>query len=204
MLNENLDETAQAILQSASRRFLHYGFKKTTMSEIAGDCKMSTGNLYRYFQSKLDIVETFVRELRAEQIERLKNIADEPEMCAREKIRAFFEFKLKTAYERFHDNPKAYELSTELIQERPSFATEWEAAERDILGAIIQDGAVRGNFAIEDAYQSARILQDAAYRFTTAAVYHEGEYEEISVELHLVLNVMLDGFAYRASQAKAN
>ena len=43
---DNLDETALRILEAASDRFLHYGYGKTTMSEIAKDCNMSTGNLY--------------------------------------------------------------------------------------------------------------------------------------------------------------
>ena len=44
MPNEHLDEIATQILDAASRRFLHYGYGKTTMSEIAKDCNMSTGN----------------------------------------------------------------------------------------------------------------------------------------------------------------
>ena len=32
---ETLDDTAKQILDAASRRFLHYGYGKTTMSEIA-------------------------------------------------------------------------------------------------------------------------------------------------------------------------
>ena len=73
-----LDETARAILDAASRRFLHYGFGKTTMSEIAGDCNMSTGNLYRFFGSKLDIAEAFVRRLRADQVARLREVTARP------------------------------------------------------------------------------------------------------------------------------
>ncbi|MEZ5914966.1 MAG: TetR family transcriptional regulator [Parvularculaceae bacterium] len=47
-----LDETARAILDAASRRFLHYGYGKTTMSEIAGDCNMSTGNIAIFRQAR--------------------------------------------------------------------------------------------------------------------------------------------------------
>ena len=78
MPNEHLDEIATQILDAASRRFLHYGYGKTTMSEIAKDCNMSTGNLYRYFPSKLDIAEMFVRVLRGEQVDKAR-VLDENE-----------------------------------------------------------------------------------------------------------------------------
>ena len=78
MPTENLDETAKQILDAASRRFLHYGYGKTTMSEIAQDCNMSTGNLYRYFPSKLDIAEMFVRVLRREQVAKLRAVLLNP------------------------------------------------------------------------------------------------------------------------------
>ena len=72
MVIETLDETARNILDAASERFQHYGYGKTTMSEIAKDCNMSTGNLYRYFPSKLDIAEKFVAILRTEHVQHLR------------------------------------------------------------------------------------------------------------------------------------
>ena len=53
------------ILDAAKQRILHYGYAKTTMAEIAADCKMSAGNLYRYFPSKADIIRAVVAEERA-------------------------------------------------------------------------------------------------------------------------------------------
>ena len=35
----------EAILKAAADRILHYGYNKTTMSEIAADCGMSAGNI---------------------------------------------------------------------------------------------------------------------------------------------------------------
>ncbi|HXI87254.1 MAG TPA: TetR/AcrR family transcriptional regulator, partial [Parvularculaceae bacterium] len=72
MTTDSLDDTAKQILHAASSRFLHYGYGKTTMSEIAKDCNMSTGNVYRYFPSKMDIAHAYVRSLQREQIARLE------------------------------------------------------------------------------------------------------------------------------------
>jgi AcrR family transcriptional regulator len=203
MPTENLDETAKQILDAASRRFLHYGYGKTTMSEIAQDCNMSTGNLYRYFPSKLDIAEMFVRVLRREQVAGLRAVLERPGQTPAQKLRAFFLHKFKLAYDRFHDKPKAYELSQELLSSRPKVGIEWENAEGRVLSEILIEGDADGSFAIEDATRTAKIVQDAFYRFTSPVVFHEGDYEELAAELEEVINLVLDGFAWRAARKAA-
>ncbi len=200
---EVLDETAKQILDAASRRFLHYGYGKTTMSEIAQDCNMSTGNLYRYFPSKLDIAEMFVRVLRREQAARLREVADARDMAPAEKLRAFFLRKFQLAYERFHDKPKAFELSRELITARPKVAIEWENAEARILTEILLEGDREGVFAVENGGDTARIVHDAFYRFTSPSILQDSEFDELSVELNGVIDLVLDGFAWRAARRTA-
>ncbi|MCB2112310.1 MAG: TetR/AcrR family transcriptional regulator [Parvularculaceae bacterium] len=194
-----LDETARAILDAASRRFLHYGYGKTTMSEIAGDCNMSTGNLYRYFPSKLDIAEAFVRRLRAEQTRLLREAVGKAGLSVQEKLRAFFKLKLTLVYERFHKRPKAYELSQEIMNERPSFADEWERAESRVLCEVLNAAAATGDLAVCDAPRTARILQDIFYRFASSSVYYEGEFDLLESELDDVLDLIWDGFEHRKS-----
>ncbi|MEK7264567.1 MAG: TetR/AcrR family transcriptional regulator [Pseudomonadota bacterium] len=197
-----LDETARSILEAASKRFLHYGYGKTTMSEIAGDCNMSTGNLYRYFPSKLDIAEAFVRHLRGEQIRRLREVVSRPGLSTPQKLRTFFKTKLKLVYDRFHDRPKAYELSQEIMRERPAFADEWESAEALVLCEILEGGEMTGDLAVCNRVRISRILQDAFFRFTSSAVYYEGDYDLLAGELDELMDLVLDGFQLRNSKSK--
>lgn len=197
-----LDETARAILEAASKRFLHYGYGKTTMSEIAGDCNMSTGNLYRYFPSKLDIAEAFVRRLRTDHIHQLRQAVGAAGLTTQGKLRAFFQMKLKLVYERFHSRPKAYELSQEILKERPAFADEWEAAEARVLIEVLEGGEMTGELAVCNRPRTARLLQDAFFRFTSSAVYYEGEYEVLASELDELMDLLLDGFAHRKAHGE--
>src|SRR5581483_8794785 len=48
----NLDERGQRILATATRLILHYGYDKTTMSDIAAEANVSKSTLYLYWQSK--------------------------------------------------------------------------------------------------------------------------------------------------------
>jgi AcrR family transcriptional regulator len=193
---ESLDATAKQILDAASRRFLHYGFGKTTMSEIARDCNMSTGNLYRYFPSKLDIAETFVRVLRHEQMSKLKAAAGGPDLPASERLRRVLRAKFKLAYERFHDRPKAFELANEVIIERPHVAAEWEMAEGGLIAEILAEGAARGELP-KTGPRMPRLIQDVVYRFTTPAVFHEGDFAQLAAELDDLVSLFLDALAWR-------
>ncbi len=203
MPNEHLDEIATQILDAASRRFLHYGYGKTTMSEIAKDCNMSTGNLYRYFPSKLDIAEMFVRVLRREQVVKLRTVLEASDSSPSEMLREFFLLKFKISYDRFHDKPKAFELSSELLSQRPKVALEWKSAEGRVLEEILRLGADDGSFAVDDVALTTKILQDTSYRFTSPAVFHEGEYDELAVELNGVIDLALDALSYRAARKMA-
>ena len=50
-------EPRAQIVAAARKRFQHFGYGKTSMAEIAGDCAMSPGNIYRFFPASLDIAE---------------------------------------------------------------------------------------------------------------------------------------------------
>lgn len=201
MPTEALDDTAKRILDAATRRFLHYGYSKTTMSEIAKDCNMSTGNVYRYFPSKLDIAETFVRVLRTDQIAKLKAAAGQAGLGPQEKLRSVLKTKFRLAYERYHNRPKAFELSGEILKERPEFAVEWEEAEGDVIAEVLRKGEAEGVFPAADHPRLAKIVQDAVFRFTTSAIFYEGEFDTLSAELDAVVDLILDALACRRASS---
>jgi AcrR family transcriptional regulator len=56
----NKEEFRKKIIITAGQIFSHYGFKKTTMDEIARALKIGKSSIYYYFQSKEDIFEAVV------------------------------------------------------------------------------------------------------------------------------------------------
>lgn len=61
------------ILESAYNRFLHYGYSKTTMNEIAGDVSMSKALLYYYFPDKSQLYVAVMRKLSNDYLQKLRN-----------------------------------------------------------------------------------------------------------------------------------
>ena len=56
----NKEEFREKVIFSAGQIFSRYGFKKTTMEEIAKALKMGKSSIYYYFQSKEEIFEAVV------------------------------------------------------------------------------------------------------------------------------------------------
>ena len=63
---EHQDIKREKILEAAHDRFLHYGYSKTTMNEIAGDISMSKALLYYYFPDKSELYIAVMRKLAAD------------------------------------------------------------------------------------------------------------------------------------------
>ena len=59
------------ILESAYNRFLHYGYSKTTMNEIAGDVSMSKALLYYYFPDKSQLYVAVMKNLSDDYLKKL-------------------------------------------------------------------------------------------------------------------------------------
>lgn len=54
------DDRAQRILDAAVDLIAHYGYDKTTVSDIAGEAAVSKGAIYLHFDSKDDLFETLL------------------------------------------------------------------------------------------------------------------------------------------------
>lgn len=70
MVQRQKDEVRARIVAAATGVFAQLGFEATTMAAVAERARVSTGNVYRYFASKEDLLRAvlpaeFARELRA-------------------------------------------------------------------------------------------------------------------------------------------
>ncbi len=60
------EQRRRAILDSAKRLFLHEGFDKTSVEDIAASAELAKGTVYLYFDGKEDIYVSIVEELMEE------------------------------------------------------------------------------------------------------------------------------------------
>ena len=64
MAKSNNKEREQKILDAAATLFVHYGYDKTTVSDIAREAGISKGAIYLHYESKDDLFEALlIREM---------------------------------------------------------------------------------------------------------------------------------------------
>lgn len=148
------------ILTESERLFRHYGYSKTTMADIADGCGMSAANLYRFFPSKLALVEAICSRIISESERRLYEIvrADAPASVRLERfIKQIHEYTL----ENLLDHRKVHEMVVVAMEEQ------WHAVRAHLdrvalyIGEIIKDGIATGEFRQQDVHRAAKCVHSA-------------------------------------------
>ena len=197
-MNDTTD-TRQQILEAAMERIHHYGYGKTTMSEIARDCSMSAGNIYRFFASKIDIAEAMARKFNAKVFEEYAAIARKP-VSASARIREFFEMSLDRTFTAIEEDAKILEVANVLKQERPLYFNEQLAQERVYLVQILNDGAQTGEFRpLDRPEETAEYMQAALMKFRFPQLFSALSLPKLQRELVGVLDLLLAALSCGAS-----
>lgn len=197
-------DTRERILEAAIERIMHYGYAKTTMSEIARDCDMSAGNIYRFFASKVDIAEAMARKFNQDIYQEYARIArtDAP---AATRLEDIFRYGMTSTFQKLDSDAKILEVAEVLSEERPLFANEELAQERIYLVQVLEDGVARGEFApMNDPGFIAEMLQAAMMKFRYPQLFTRLTLEKLARELDGVLAILLAGLKAGVAPLREN
>lgn len=183
----------EGIIKAAKERFLHYGYPKTTMAEIACDCNMSPGNLYRYFPGKLDIAFSIAQKYGQETQQDLRDVVRDKTLSCVEKLRKFHFTLMQDTFRHLEDDPKIYEIAQILSKDRPEFANEQMAQKRALMVEILSAGNASGEFNIKDVVFVAEMLQSATMKFAYPQLWSSLTLEKLERELAGVLDIVMGG-----------
>ncbi len=181
------------IVEAAKKRFSHFGYAKTTMAEVAADCSMSPGNLYRFFPGKLDIAESIATEDYEKHLEALRKLAVAPNRTARERLHDLLFEELRRTYHKLEKDPRAYEMATVIAHERPQYANWMLANERKILVQLFDEAEHRGEFSIDDKEITAEMIQSATMKFRYPQLWSKLTLPKLERELDGVLKLLVNG-----------
>jgi AcrR family transcriptional regulator len=184
-------DTKQLILDAAAERIMHYGYAKTTMAEIARDCGMSAGNIYRFFASKLDIAEAMARKFNGDLFDMFAAITRK-KASASVRLREFFHASLERTFQAIEERAKILEIAEVLADERPLMFNEQLAHERVYLTKIIQDGIDAGEFrSVVNIEETAEFMQAALMKFRFPQLFSKLTLPKLRRELDGVLDLLL-------------
>lgn len=188
----------ETILAAAIERILHYGYGKTTMSEIAADCGMSAGNIYRFFPAKIDIAQEMTRRFYEENHASYQAIVDDHSRSPSRRLSDFFMVRLERSFHVFEEYPKLMELAQIMGRERPEFLADELARQRKYIEVILSDGVTSGDFALPYGLTvSADLVQCAATKFQSPFLWTTERLDALKLELSQLLVLLLTGLSAR-------
>lgn len=141
-------EVGRRILEAAEARYRFFGYRKTTMADIAGDLGMSPANLYRFFPSKQALAAEVVHEwLQRRHAAVDRSVAAAP-ADTRERMHAMVLEMLEQTHRASVEQPRATEL-VETITANPAY--------RQIVLAVNQaEQAIIARILLRDPRASVR------------------------------------------------
>lgn len=196
-MKDSIEKTRAEILEAAAARFHRFGYGKTNVAEIAEDCCMSAGNLYRYFKNKLDIAEAIMRDSLTQAVETLLGVVGAPGLSARERLESFVLEEMRTTHRQLDDYPTLVEQVRGLAGQVPMLANEYLSASRALLAEILTMGNASGEFEIDDVVEAAEMIQAATMKFRYPQIHSLLTLDELEREASGVLRLLMDGIAKR-------
>lgn len=133
------------IIEAADQHFSHYGYEKTTVSDLAKSIGFSKAYIYKFFDSKQAIGEVICANCLETIIANVKEeIGKSPTPSI--KLRSFFNGLVKSSVELFFQDRKLYEIAAFAASEKWPPTVIYEGEIKQILLQLIREGRETGEF----------------------------------------------------------
>lgn len=138
-------EVRDQIVIAATEHFSHYGYDKTTVSDLARSIGFSKAYIYKFFSSKQAIGESIcancLNKIEADVRHVIKDVEQPPE-----KLRRMFEEMVQSSLLLFSQEQKLYEIAVSAAEGRWQVTINYEENIKKLLRDILQEGRQTGDF----------------------------------------------------------
>jgi AcrR family transcriptional regulator len=201
--NELQDVKKEKILEAAHQRFLHYGYSKTTMNEIAGDLAMSKALLYYYFPDKSQLYIAVMQRISCDYLQNLSS-----KVNTFNNLQEAFEFQINAQHEFILNNYNFFDFFRLNEQNLPDMI--WEIvgqvrqSERDLLVTAIKTEFAKGKIKpIANPNEIVELLLDALHgvrgntlSYKKTMFPNKEHLEEIRKKRLLLSEIFINGLAH--------
>jgi AcrR family transcriptional regulator len=193
----NKEEYRRKIVITACRIFSRFGFRKTTMDEIARALKMGKSSVYYYFESKEDIFKAVVMYeanlLRNELTKAIKSV-DSPV----DKMKNYVFVRMKT-FEKLSNYYNAiFDKNLDHFDFIETIREKYDREELAILRLIIYLGSRRKVFKVENSEYTALAIQTTLKGLEVPLFWKKRELN-IEDRLSTILDVLFYGIVRKRS-----
>ncbi len=189
------DEVRSRIISVASKIFIRFGYRKTTMEEIAIATRKGKSSIYYYFKSKEDIfravVEKEAEELKIDLADAVDKVEDPIDQLKTYLL--FRTHKLKTLTNFYTALKSDYLSHLEFIER---IRREYDQDEINLVKNILQSGMERNEFVIDDP-ELAAVAIATAMKGLEIPLFIKKEHGNIEDRLDNLINFLFYGLIKR-------
>src|SRR5690348_14691404 len=157
--------TREKILAAAMARFSHYGFRRTSMEDIAAEAGVARASLYTQFQNKEEIFRSLAASLHEEALAGAE-AAFAREGSIADRLQAAFEAKSLRFVEIAYGSPHGAELLDESSRLCGGLAAETEERYRKLVARELRKASQEGEIDLASAGLSAPEVAELLTRAT--------------------------------------
>jgi TetR/AcrR family transcriptional repressor of mexJK operon len=153
-----MDRKRTLIISNATTLIKRYGIKKTTIEDIARECKLTTSALYYYFKNKDEIISEVFLHIQKEKMNKMKKELDQHSGDSTGKLEHYINIHLD-----FMINFRR-EYSINMYDIADQYDTIRKARDRglqeetDLVKAILEEGTRAGLLAISNIDLTAELI----------------------------------------------
>lgn len=166
LMNKDAHNDVRAkIIQAAEERLWHFGFKKTTIDEIAADAGVGKGTIYLHFSSKEDIALEIMSQFKRQSLNDVRAIAADQSLPLVARLQKMLLHPILLSHERCSQSPAAVEMATSV---RPNIQAHLKPILQEelmILAQVLDQGNAEGLFCIDDTMATAQTLKNMCAGF---------------------------------------
>ena len=159
------DDTRARIVETAEVLFRRLGFAKTAVADIAAELQMSPANVYRFFPSKIAIVQAICQRCLSEVEENAWAIARSKAPASQGLERLILEI-LAYHKENLLTEQRVNDIVLVAIEHNWDNIRAHKAALRNVVELILRDGIEAGEFEAVDPRTTAELIMQSTVVFT--------------------------------------
>jgi len=191
----------ESILDTAKKMFARYGLQKTSLDEVARMARVAKATIYNYFGSKDRVYLEVLRREMDEIVEKISSSVDQ-EALPEDKLVAFVKAKFRYMRQAINILNLDREGIEKLLPSAESIRNELIEQEVDIIRSILNEGAEKGIFHINNTLLAARAIGHALRGFELNWLVQESE-ERIDHHLDELMSIIFYGLMLENSHVKA-
>ncbi len=145
------------IIRAASEVFGRYGYRKTTVEDIAAQLHMVKSSLYYYFRGKEEIFHAVV-DCEAKKVRKHLSAILEQNDDPRTRLRKYILARMQALIEISGRYPSIFDPSLAHYDFIENIRRKYDRSERITIGRILQEGINRDVFYVQDPMLAATVI----------------------------------------------